>query len=105
MENDNYIFLATANQRDLEVYPGYCVACLGEVTDVRAWIDDDQGKTAICPHCSIDAVVPGNLILDEGKAWRRLEILRCWRRYGFGNMEWNKTGRPQHQWMPEEGTN
>lgn len=104
MEEDDYILLATANRADLEQYRGYCVACLGEVKDVKGWIDDEQGQTAICPHCGIDAVVPANRIRDEGKKWRRLQILRHWRRVGFGNMDHNYHTHafyvePQHQWM------
>jgi len=99
MEHDSYILLATANREDLEQHPGYCVACLGEVTDVKGWIDDEEGKTAICPHCAIDAVVPSNRILDEGKAWRRLQILRHWRRQGFGSLDHNNNRGQQHQWL------
>lgn len=95
MESDSYIVLATANKDHLAQHTGYCVACLGHVTDVKAWID--KGKTAICPHCSIDAVVPANLILDKGKIRRRLQILRHWRKRGFGQM--GPCRGAQHRWM------
>ena len=86
MENDDYMPLATANQADLALHPGVCIACFGEiaVNGVKGWIDDAGGQTAICPHCGVDAVVPLHRIQDDGKPWRRMQILRHWRRVGFG---------------------
>lgn len=86
MEHDSYMPLATANQEHLERHPGVCVACLQQIAanGVQHWIDDADGKTAICPHCGIDAVVPLHQIQDEGKPERRMQILQHWRRIGFG---------------------
>ena len=92
--------LATANQHDLARHAGYCVAFFGEVTDVEDWIDDQQGQTAICPYCGIDAVVPVNHIPDDGSAQRRLQILRRWRQWGFGNLARDHARAAQHHWMP-----
>lgn len=87
MEDDDYMPLVTANQVHLRQHPGICVACLREIVanGVKRWIDDTDGKTAICPHCAVDAVVPLHRIQDDGKPWRRLQILRHWRRIGFGD--------------------
>lgn len=87
MEDDNYLPLATANREHLARHPGVCVACLQDIAanSVKDWINDATGQTAMCPHCGIDAVVPVHLIQDEGKSWRRMQILRHWRTIGFGS--------------------
>lgn len=56
----------------------YCLAIF-DVTRIRAWTDDDL--TAICPHCSVDSVIP----IDP--AWTTEEterFLSGMRRASFG---------------------
>ena len=90
---------ATANEMDLTHNVGYCVACLGEIEvhGVRRWIDDAGGRTALCPHCGIDAVVPLNHMPSNPR--QREQLLRQWREQGFGDMAL-ELGLPQHQWIP-----
>jgi NAD-dependent SIR2 family protein deacetylase len=42
-----------------------CFHCLHvyEATEVIDWIDD--GETPVCPHCGVDAVMPGVTDLGE----------------------------------------
>jgi len=42
-----------------------CYFCLGSFSsaDVVEWAD--QGKTALCPHCDIDALVPGMINQEQ----------------------------------------
>ena len=28
------------------------------VSDIKEWIDDENGNTAVCPYCGIDSVIP-----------------------------------------------
>ena len=102
---DSYIELATCNREALEAHPGYCVCCLGKVVQVRRWISDEGGDTAICPHCGIDAVVPAALIKDGGSAARRLCILRHWQKIGFGTVGSKEPLRirPEHSWFATSG--
>jgi hypothetical protein len=74
----DYMKFATANRTALEGGPGYCVYCLEEVMRVDRWI---AGGTALCPHCSIDAVVPACHVPSAPQ--QRLEQLLAWRRWGF----------------------
>ena len=83
-DEEDYMPLCTANENALRHGKGYCVYCLGEVTRVRAWIQDRAGKTAICPHCHIDAVIPESWIEDGGDPARRLAMLCQWRAAGVG---------------------
>jgi hypothetical protein len=83
----SYMALCTANEDELRKGTmGYCVCCLREVYQVLKWIDDQEGRTAICPHCAIDAVVPESWIEDGGDPRRRLEMLREWHVCGFGEL-------------------
>lgn len=60
--------------QDIEKFPKYsrrnreavsnsdvcsCYFCLGSfsTSDISDWADD--GDTAICPHCDVDAILPG----------------------------------------------
>jgi len=100
MEDDSYLVRATANRAALQLGPGYCVFCLGKVLQVRRWIADAAGDTAICPHCAIDAVVALSDIKDGGSATRRLQILRKWHEDGFPGID-VVTSRSEHLWMPD----
>lgn len=53
---------------------GYCHECFPPAA-IRQWTDwlpslpiaersEENGQTAICPHCSVDAVLPGSVGLD-----------------------------------------
>ena len=41
-----------------------CFYCLKVFvpSEIENWINDRDGKTAICPYCSIDSVLPGNRV-------------------------------------------
>ena len=41
-----------------------CFYCLKvfDPCEIETWINDREGKTAICPYCSIDSVLPGNRV-------------------------------------------
>ena len=99
MEDDSYLPRATSNEAHLRGCKGYCVACWGEVTHVRAWITEkDGGRTAQCPFCSIDVVVPESLIDDGGNPQRRVAILSAWGRQGEFDVPRNFPAYPEHEW-------
>ena len=39
----------------------YCLKVFAP-SEIENWINDRDGKTAICPYCSIDSVLPGNRV-------------------------------------------
>ena len=41
-----------------------CFYCLKifEPREIKFWIKDRDGRTATCPYCSIDSVLPGNRV-------------------------------------------
>ena len=39
----------------------YCMKIYSPA-EIAAWINDRYGKTAVCPHCGIDSVLPGNRV-------------------------------------------
>ena len=50
-----------ANQNVLKKYKKCTCLYCGSSFDyscIKAWVNDQNGKTAICPYCSIDSVVP-----------------------------------------------
>lgn len=51
------------NQKDLETGKFSCFYCFheGEVSEIKEWITRRVGSTALCPKCSIDAVLPHNI--------------------------------------------
>lgn len=41
-----------------------CFSCLARLhfNDIVEWLDDEPSKTAICPKCSVDSLVPGEKV-------------------------------------------
>lgn len=78
-----YIPLATHNAEALAaVGDAHCVHCCKTypVGDLEEWTDD--GTTAICPHCSVDAVIPCTGANRASLQW--WQECANWRRDGFG---------------------
>lgn len=53
----------TANEKALKDSDSCgCFYCLTiyRPSEIKEWIEDKNGNTAICPHCGIDAVLPSN---------------------------------------------
>ena len=44
-----------------------CFSCLAryQIDEIDLWIDEEPGKTAFCPHCGIDSIVPGDAVDDD----------------------------------------
>jgi hypothetical protein len=55
----------TSNEADLAVSEVcgcfYCMKIYSP-SEITNWINDSDGKTAVCPHCGIDSVLPGNRV-------------------------------------------
>ena len=43
------------------------------VSDIKEWIDDENGNTAVCPYCGIDSVIPESI---DGEYELTQEILQ-----------------------------
>lgn len=43
----------------------YCLSCF-PVEHIKKWINDRNGKTACCPHCNVDTVLPEKTLQDIG---------------------------------------
>ena len=55
----------TANESELhESGSCGCFSCLKifQPSEIDSWINDRDGKTALCPYCFIDTVLPGNRV-------------------------------------------
>lgn len=62
----------TANKKILEGSDSCgCFYCLTiyEPSEIKEWIEDKNGDTAICPHCGIDAVLPNGREYPLNKAF------------------------------------
>jgi len=65
---------------------GYCLRCSATVDLVVEWLDERRtdgyliGRTAICPDCDADAVVPESWIDDKGDPESRRKMLRQWQK-------------------------
>lgn len=85
MSSDHYLDLSMYNEHELH-NGGYCVACFHPVyhQQVRTWITEEHGaaRTALCPHCARDAVVPESWI-GEGTV---VEMLVHWHTHAFGDV-------------------
>ena len=55
-----------------------CFYCLRifETNEISAYINDENGKTAVCPHCGVDSVLPDSrvslseeLLTEMHKTW------------------------------------
>jgi hypothetical protein len=46
-----------------------CFYCLRifDPGSIDEWMDDKDGKTAVCPHCGIDSVIPDTASAGFGK--------------------------------------
>jgi hypothetical protein len=44
-----------------------CFSCLARLhfDDIVEWLDDHPNKTAVCPKCSVDSIVPGEKVDDD----------------------------------------
>ena len=55
----------TSNKKDLfkSEFCG-CFYCLTifKPHEINMWINDKNGKTAVCPYCCIDSVLPGSKV-------------------------------------------
>lgn len=59
----------------------YCVN-LFYPSDIKEWVSDIPGDTAICPKCGIDSVVPYNEAMD-GEPEEFLNKLLTWQEESF----------------------
>ena len=85
MSATHYLDLCMYNEHALH-HGGYCVACFHPVchAQVTTWIAEEDGaaRTALCPHCARDAVVPESWI-EEGMA---VEMLVHWHTESCGDV-------------------
>ena len=55
----------TSNEKELQksTFCGcfYCVTIF-EPHEINTWINDKDGKTAMCPYCGIDSVLPDSMV-------------------------------------------
>jgi hypothetical protein len=77
-----YLKHSMNNRHLLKEEGGRCIFCTINVkfSKIEEWLDEQ--KTAICPHCGIDAVVPMSVLPHEKEESEKL-ILK-WRKLGFG---------------------
>lgn len=78
-EEGRNLFPEVSESKDVEKAHRYCTAnegLLSESTlcgcfyclkvfdpgEIKTWINDRDGKTAVCPYCGIDSVLPGNKV-------------------------------------------
>lgn len=82
-----YLTLCTANEDEFldEQERGVCVYCTHtvEARDIRHWVSDRDGRTALCPMCSVDAVV--HVIHLPMSKHNRYEKIVEWHNMGFGH--------------------
>jgi len=78
---DGILPYATANKGKFN--DGICLYCKEDVkhSDIRYWIQDNSGTTAVCNHCDVDAVVP-KYIFNMTDA-ERATIIDKWHTLGF----------------------
>ena len=59
-----------------------CFYCLKIFTpaEITNWINDAGGKTALCPYCMIDSVIPES---DRGDYELNTELLKDMNKYWF----------------------
>ena len=82
----HYLELSMYNEHALH-NGGYCVACFHQVhhPQVTTWIteEEDAARTALCPHCARDAVVPESWM---GEGTVVVEMLVHWHTCEFGDV-------------------
>ncbi len=79
----------------LECGHSWCIYCYKQVetSQIKDWIQDCAGHTAVCPHCFCDTLVSESLLPNNEK--RRKEQLQRWHCEGFGgNMGELRFGKP-----------
>ena len=71
--------LCTANEDDLSNgASGFCIKCVKKVPTITDWIDDVDGRTAICPLCGEDRIVPASCL--PSKLSEAYVVLIGWKR-------------------------
>jgi hypothetical protein len=70
----------------------HCLSCF-QSEEIQTWIDD--GSTALCPVCGVDAVLPGILDADE---------LRTLHDESFGKAKAQPLSRTEWEAMLSSGT-
>ena len=61
---------------------GICIYCSEDIKflDIKKWCyEKDGGKTAVCPECFVDAIVPESFLPKENKE----KTISYWRKLGF----------------------
>ena len=79
-----YMKYATANKQAVSDADEWCcIYCLehGIPADIISYCEDTNGLTCICPYCSIDAVIPRNVLPSDDIECENK--LREWRQMGF----------------------